>query len=160
MTQVVGVLTKFGIDIFTNTIKVAVKYSLFLLLSFFFQLPSTATSLKNAKLDAVQFHNVASCFCCLFIHLFIFVCLSVCLCFFFCFNQIASGSDNEPLSRTGKSFSEVLFLASTNPQYDKRLFIELKVQYMKIPSSEHQENINLKIKIKNNLCTQYVFLMV
>ena len=26
---------------------------------------------------------------------------------------------------TGKSFSEALFLASTNPQYDKRLFIEL-----------------------------------
>ena len=35
---------------------------------------------------------------------------------------------------TGKSFSEVLILASTNPQYDKRLFI---VQYMKITSSEH-----------------------
>ena len=32
---------------------------------------------------------------------------------------------------TGKSFSEVLTLASTNPQYDKRLFIELRVQYMK-----------------------------
>ena len=26
---------------------------------------------------------------------------------------------------TGKSFSEALILASTNPQYDKRLFIEL-----------------------------------
>ena len=34
--------------------------------------------------------------------------------------------------RTGKSFSEALILASTNPQYDKRLFIELQVQYMKI----------------------------
>ena len=32
---------------------------------------------------------------------------------------------------TGKSFSEALILASTNPQYDKRLFIELRVQYMK-----------------------------
>ena len=29
---------------------------------------------------------------------------------------------------TGKSFSEELILASTNPQYDKRLFIELRVQ--------------------------------
>ena len=38
---------------------------------------------------------------------------------------------------TGKSFSEVLIFASTNPQYDKRLSIELPVQYMKIPSSEH-----------------------
>ena len=27
---------------------------------------------------------------------------------------------------TGKSFSEALILASTNPQYDKRLFIELQ----------------------------------
>ena len=37
--------------------------------------------------------------------------------------------------RTGKSFSEALVFASTNPQYDDRLFIELQVQYMKIPSS-------------------------
>ena len=35
---------------------------------------------------------------------------------------------------TGKSFSETLILASANPQYDKRLFIELPVEYMKIPS--------------------------
>ena len=33
---------------------------------------------------------------------------------------------------TGKSLSEALILASTNPQYDKRLSIELQVQYMKI----------------------------
>ena len=31
--------------------------------------------------------------------------------------------------------SEALIFASTNPQYDNRLFIELQVQYMKIPSS-------------------------
>ena len=37
-----------------------------------------------------------------------------------------------------KSFSEAFILASTNPQYDKRLFIESPVQYMKIPSSEHK----------------------
>ena len=42
-------------------------------------------------------------------------------------------------SFTGKSFSEALILVSTNPQYDKRLFIELQVQYMKIESSEHGE---------------------
>ena len=36
---------------------------------------------------------------------------------------------------TGKSLSEALFFASTNPQYDDRLFIELQVQYMKISSS-------------------------
>ena len=38
---------------------------------------------------------------------------------------------------TGKSLSEALILVSTNPQYDKRLFIDLEFQYMKIPSSEH-----------------------
>ena len=36
---------------------------------------------------------------------------------------------------TGKSLSEALIFASTNPQYDNSLFIELQVQYMKIPSS-------------------------
>ena len=45
-------------------------------------------------------------------------------------------------SVTGKSFSEALILVSTNPQYDIRLFIELRVQHMKIPSSEHVVYIN------------------
>ena len=36
---------------------------------------------------------------------------------------------------TGKSLSEALIFALTNPQYDNRLFIELQVQYMKIPNS-------------------------
>ena len=36
---------------------------------------------------------------------------------------------------TGKSLSEALIFASTKPQYNKRLFIELQVQYMKIPNS-------------------------
>ena len=43
--------------------------------------------------------------------------------------------------RTGKSFSELLILASTNPQYDKRLFKELRVQYMKTTSVEHGQNM-------------------
>ena len=38
---------------------------------------------------------------------------------------------------TGKSVSETLILGSTNPQYDKRLFFDLPVQYMKTTSSEH-----------------------
>jgi hypothetical protein len=41
---------------------------------------------------------------------------------------------NYQVSNTGKSLSEGLIFASTNPQYDDRLFIELQVQYMKIPS--------------------------
>ena len=42
------------------------------------------------------------------------------------------------LESTGKSFSEALSIhASTNPRYDKRLFIDLPVQYMKTACSEH-----------------------
>jgi len=56
---------------------------------------------------------------------------------------------------TGKSLSEAPFFASTNPQYDNRLFIELQVQYMKIESSEHSFGFD----IQNNLCTQHVLPM-
>ena len=45
-------------------------------------------------------------------------------------------------SYTGKSFSVAFILASTNQQYDKRLFIELRVQYMKTTSSVHVVYIN------------------
>ena len=38
---------------------------------------------------------------------------------------------------TGKSLSEVLIYSSINPQYDNRLFNELRVQYEKIPSWQH-----------------------
>ena len=44
-------------------------------------------------------------------------------------------ADMRPHDSTGKSLSEALIFASTDPQYDDRLFIELQVQYMKIPSS-------------------------
>ena len=56
-------------------------------------------------------------------------------------------------SSTGKSLSEALIFASTNQQYDDRLFIELQVQYMKIPSSEHGENMlftEIVFNIQNN----------
>ena len=36
---------------------------------------------------------------------------------------------------TGKSLSEAFVFASSNPQYDGRLFFELQVQYMKTSSS-------------------------
>ena len=39
------------------------------------------------------------------------------------------------------AFSEVLILASANPQYDKRLSIDLPLQYIKIPNLEHGENV-------------------
>ena len=61
---------------------------------------------------------------------------------------------------TGNFFSEVLILASTSPQYDKRLFIELQVQYMKTTSSVHVVYMNCsEFQNKNkitNLCTQLV----
>ena len=63
---------------------------------------------------------------------------------------------------TGKSLSEALIFASTNPQYDDILFIELQVQYVKIPSSEHGENMlctEIDFDIQNNLCTQHVLPM-
>ena len=65
------------------------------------------------------------------------------------------------IKSTGKSLSEALIFASTNPQYDDRLFIELRVQYMKIPSLEHVKNMLCKqigfcFYIQNNLCTQHV----
>ncbi len=44
-------------------------------------------------------------------------------------------------THTGKSLSDNLILASTNPQYDDRLFMDLPVQYMKTTSSEHEENM-------------------
>ena len=57
---------------------------------------------------------------------------------------------------TGKSLLEALIFASTNPQYDDIFFIELQVQYVKIPSSEHAENMlctEIYFDIQNNLCT-------
>ena len=50
---------------------------------------------------------------------------------------------------TGKSFSEALIFASTNPQNDDRLFNELQVQYMKIPSSN----------LGRTCCVQKLFLI-
>jgi hypothetical protein len=52
--------------------------------------------------------------------------------------QMVTHQDEED---TGKSFSEALILASTNPQYDKRLFIELPVQHIKTTSTEHGQNM-------------------
>ena len=54
----------------------------------------------------------------------------------------AGASQIDKVTNTGKFFSEALIPASTNPQYYKRLFIELQVQCMEIPSSEHVVYIN------------------
>ena len=67
---------------------------------------------------------------------------------------------------TGISLSEAFILGSTNPQYDRKLFIDLPVQYMKTTRSEQGENklctqivLNVKTKTKNNFCAQHVLLM-
>ena len=59
--------------------------------------------------------------------------------------------------RTGKSLSETLIFASINPQYDDRLFIELRVQYMKIPSSEHVHTTQCQNKNKKTICVHNMF---
>ena len=71
---------------------------------------------------------------------------------------------SEQAISTGKSLSEAFIFASTNPQYDSRLFIELPLQYMTIASSERSQNmlctqIVFCFDIQNNLCTQHVLLM-
>ena len=53
------------------------------------------------------------------------------------------------INSTGKSLSEALIFASTNPQYYDRLFIELQVQYMKIPRSN----------LGRTCCVQKLFLI-
>ena len=54
------------------------------------------------------------------------------------------------------------FLTSTNPQHDKRLFIDLPTQYMKTTSSEHVVYINCSERQntnKDNLCSELVVFM-
>ena len=58
------------------------------------------------------------------------------------FADLEAGEDIGNKGNTGKSLPKALIFASANPQYDGRLFIELHVQYMKIPSSEHAVNTN------------------
>ena len=62
----------------------------------------------------------------------------------------------KPLKNTGISFLEAFIILSTNPQHDKRLFIDLPVLYMKTTSSEHVVYTFFCFDIQNNLCTQHV----
>ena len=62
---------------------------------------------------------------------------------------------NPVLSRTGESLSEALILASINPKYDDKLFVELQfctssvhVMYIKL-----HKNFNL-IVICKNVCAE------
>ena len=64
---------------------------------------------------------------------------------------------------TGKSLSEALIFASTNPQYDDRLFIDLQVQYIhensKLKPGENMLCIEIVSDMQNNFCTQHVLPM-
>ena len=57
---------------------------------------------------------------------------------------------------SGKYLSEELIYLSTNPQYDNRLFHELRVQYEKITWSKHVKNMlrTCQKHVKNMSCTQ------
>ena len=57
----------------------------------------------------------------------------------------------------GKSLSEAIILTSTNPQYDKKLFIDLPVQYMTTTSSEHVYIICSECQNKKTICVHNMF---
>ena len=62
---------------------------------------------------------------------------------------------------TGKSLSEALIFASTNPQYYDRLFIELQVhcsihENSKLKPGENMLCAEIVSDIQNNFCTQHV----
>ena len=73
--------------------------------------------------------------------------------------KMAPKSQHRNVLCTGKSLLVALIFASTNPQYDKRLFIDLPVQYMKTTSSEHVVYINCSEcqKIKKTICVHNMF---
>ena len=54
--------------------------------------------------------------------------------------EVDSNGEKVPVDAifTGQSLSEALIFASANPRYENRLFIQLPVQCMKIPSSDHR----------------------
>ena len=58
---------------------------------------------------------------------------------------------------TGKSLSEVFILISTNPQYDKILFIDLPIQNKKTASSEHVVYINCSECQNKTICVHNMF---
>ena len=59
---------------------------------------------------------------------------------------------------TGKSLPEALIPGSTNPQYYRRWFIDLSVQYMKTRSSEYVVYTNcffVFVLAFRTICTQH-----
>ena len=70
--------------------------------------------------------------------------------------NIGTGFDNHIIvSCTGKSLLESLIFASTNPQYEDRLFMELQVQ-CKLKPGENMLCTDIVSDIQNNFCTPHV----
>ena len=63
------------------------------------------------------------------------------------------------ISLTGKSLSEALIIASTNPQYDDRLIIVHENCKLRIPA-EHKLLFSFCFDIQNNFGTQNVLQML
>ena len=67
---------------------------------------------------------------------------------------------------TGKSLSEALILESVNPKYDDRLFIDLRLQYKKNTSSEHDARMSSPqkdfpvIMIRSKINVRCIFLVI
>ena len=75
-----------------------------------------------------------------------------------CYDYFGQGGSSYRV--TGKSFSAKLILASTNPHYDKILFIDLPVQYMKTTSSEHIVYKKcFSFLFMNTTCSEFVVFM-
>ena len=77
--------------------------------------------------------------------------------------HVRSIHEKIPYDCTGKSLSEALILGSTNPQYDKILFIDLPVKCKKTTSSEHVVHTNCsehqnknKIQFVYTTCSELV----
>ena len=71
-----------------------------------------------------------------------------------------SDGNSRSSSHTGKSLSEALFFASTNPEYDDRLFIELQIhENSKLKLGENMLGTEIVSDIQNNFCTQHVLPM-
>ena len=71
--------------------------------------------------------------------------------------------NNNLVPSTGKSLLEAPIFASTNLQYDDRLFIEEQVQYVhensKRKPGENMLCTEIVSDIQNNFCTQHVLLL-
>ena len=75
---------------------------------------------------------------------------------FFSILPLQRKEQNTRFFYTDKCFSEALILASVNPQYDKRLFIEFPEKYKFRTCCVQKLFFCFCFDIQNNICTQLV----